>query len=46
MFSFEMSPEQRELKDLARKFAVEEIIPVAAKFDREEKFPQEVCRRA
>jgi acyl-CoA dehydrogenase len=46
MFSFEMSPEQRELKELARKFAVEEIIPVAAKFDREEKFPQEVCRRA
>lgn len=46
MFAFDMSPEQREMKDLARKFAAEEIIPVAAKFDEEEKFPEAVCRKA
>ncbi len=46
MFSFEMSAEQRELKDLAKKFAAEEIIPVAPKFDEEEKFPEAVCRKA
>jgi acyl-CoA dehydrogenase len=46
MFSFEMSPEQRELKELARKFAAEEIIPLAAPCDREEKFPAAVCRKA
>lgn len=46
MFSFEMSPEQRELKELARKFAAEEIIPLAAAFDREEKFPDALCRKA
>jgi acyl-CoA dehydrogenase len=46
MFSFEMSPDQRELKELARKFAAEEIIPLAAPCDREEKFPEAVCRKA
>ncbi len=46
MFSFEMSAEQRELKDLAKKFAAEEMIPVAPKFDEEEKFPEDVCRKA
>jgi len=46
MFSFEMSPEQREVKELARKFAVEEIIPAAARLDREERFPEEICRKA
>ncbi len=46
MFSFEMTAEQRELKDLARKFASEEVIPAARYFDEEEKFPEEVCRKA
>jgi acyl-CoA dehydrogenase len=46
MFSFELSPEQREMKELARKFAAEEIIPVAAKCDETETFPVEVCRKA
>jgi len=46
MFDFELSPEQKELKELARKFAVEEIIPKAAHYDREEKFPEEICKKA
>jgi acyl-CoA dehydrogenase len=46
MFSFEMTPEQSQLKELARKFAADEIIPVAAKCDEEERFPEEVCRKA
>ena len=46
MFSFEMSAEQHELKNLAKKFAAEEIIPVAPQFDAEEKFPEAICRQA
>jgi acyl-CoA dehydrogenase len=46
MFSFEMTPEQGQLKELARKFAADEIIPVAAKCDEEERFPEAVCRKA
>jgi acyl-CoA dehydrogenase len=46
MFSFEMTAEQRELKELAKKFAADEIIPVAPKYDEEEKFPHDVCRKA
>jgi len=46
MFSFEISPEQQQLKDLAKKFAAEEIIPVAAQHDRQELFPDVVCRKA
>jgi acyl-CoA dehydrogenase len=46
MFSFEMSAEQHQLKNLAKKFAAEEIIPVAPQFDAEEKFPETVCRQA
>ena len=46
MFSFEMTAEQRELKDLAKKFAAEEIIPAAPKLDEEERFPRDICRKA
>ncbi len=46
MFSFEMTPEQKEMKDLARQFAAAEIIPVAAQCDEEERFPEDVCRKA
>ncbi len=46
MFSFEMTPEQRELKELARRFAADEVIPVARQFDEEEEFPADVCRKA
>ncbi len=46
MFSFEMTPEQRELRELAKKFAAEEIIPIAARYDETETFPRDICRKA
>jgi alkylation response protein AidB-like acyl-CoA dehydrogenase len=36
MLAFEMSAEQRELKDAARRFAATEMIPVAARHDDEQ----------
>jgi alkylation response protein AidB-like acyl-CoA dehydrogenase len=38
----ELSDEQREIRDLARRFAAERIAPHAAEWDREHRFPAEV----
>jgi alkylation response protein AidB-like acyl-CoA dehydrogenase len=38
----ELSDEQREIRDLARRFADEEIAPHAGAWDREHRFPREV----
>jgi alkylation response protein AidB-like acyl-CoA dehydrogenase len=38
----ELTDEQREIRDLARRFADEEIAPEAAAWDREHAFPKEV----
>jgi alkylation response protein AidB-like acyl-CoA dehydrogenase len=38
----ELTDEQREIRDLARRFADEEIAPHAAVWDREHRFPREV----
>jgi alkylation response protein AidB-like acyl-CoA dehydrogenase len=38
----ELSDEQREIRELARRFADEEIAPRAAQWDREHTFPREV----
>ena len=46
MYGFELTPEQKQLKQTVHKFAVEEIIPVAAQYDKEEQFPDEICRKA
>jgi acyl-CoA dehydrogenase len=46
MLAFELSPEQRELKDTARRFAATEMIPVAARHDDEQIFPEGVARKA
>jgi acyl-CoA dehydrogenase len=46
MFSFDLTAEQDEVKQLARKFAAEEIIPAARLYDEEERFPEDVCRKA
>ena len=46
MYSFDLSPEQRQLKDTVHRFAVEEIIPVAAEYDKKEEIPLEVCHKA
>jgi alkylation response protein AidB-like acyl-CoA dehydrogenase len=39
---FELSPEQREIQELARGFADREIEPNAAAWDREHRFPREI----
>lgn len=42
----ELSDTQREMQDLARKFVKEEIIPVAAEYDRTGKYPWDVLKKA
>jgi alkylation response protein AidB-like acyl-CoA dehydrogenase len=42
MSLYELYDEQREIRDLARRFADEEIAPHAAAWDREHRFPKEV----
>jgi alkylation response protein AidB-like acyl-CoA dehydrogenase len=39
---FELSPEQKEIQELAREFADREIEPNAAEWDREHRFPREI----
>src|SRR5712691_732349 len=39
---FSLSPEQREIQTLAREFADLEIVPNAAAWDREHRFPREL----
>jgi acyl-CoA dehydrogenase len=46
MFDFEPTEEQRALVDMARRFARERIIPIAAECDREAKFPMDVFEQA
>ena len=46
MYSFELTPEQRQLKETAHRFALEEIIPVAARYDEEHRFPDDIVRKA
>lgn len=43
---FELSDEQRMIRDLARNFARKEIAPAAAALDREEAFPTDIYRQA
>ena len=43
---FELSEEQRAIRDLARDFAAEQIAPHAARWDEEETFPVDVLRKA
>ena len=45
-FSLAFSDEQNALKELARSFALNEMIPVAAKFDQTMEFPREVFNKA
>jgi alkylation response protein AidB-like acyl-CoA dehydrogenase len=41
----ELTAEQREIRDLARRFADEAVAPHAAAWDREHRFPREVFQR-
>jgi len=45
-FGFELTPEQRQLKETAHRFAVEEIIPKAAQYDEDHTFPTDITRKA
>lgn len=41
-----MSDEQKELQSLARKFARDEIAPVAAKYDQSGEYPWDLLKKA
>ncbi|XP_055942395.1 medium-chain specific acyl-CoA dehydrogenase, mitochondrial-like [Argiope bruennichi] len=45
-FCFELSPEQKEIQQMARKFAREEILPKAAELDKKGEYPKEIIRKA
>jgi acyl-CoA dehydrogenase len=46
MIGFDLTPEQKALQEKARRFARNEILPVAAKYDRDGTFPLDVTRKA
>jgi acyl-CoA dehydrogenase len=43
---FSLTSEQREIRELALKFARNEMIPVAQEYDEQGKFPQEIFKKA
>lgn len=45
-FNFEYSAEQKEFRDLARKFAREEVLPKAAHHDKTGEYPWELLKKA
>ncbi|XP_012692476.1 medium-chain specific acyl-CoA dehydrogenase, mitochondrial [Clupea harengus] len=45
-FCFEMTDQQKEFQELARKFAREEIVPAAAEYDRSGEYPFPIIKRA
>lgn len=45
-FSFELTPEQLQLRDAVRKFTTEEIIPVAHYYDKTMEYPWDVVKKA
>ncbi len=46
MLAFDLTEEQTELKQLAHKFAEQEITPRAREYDQKEIFPADVCEKA
>jgi acyl-CoA dehydrogenase len=46
MIGFDLTPEQQQLRETARRFAETEMIPVAGRYDDEQRFPEEVARKA
>ncbi|MBS7267509.1 MAG: acyl-CoA dehydrogenase family protein [Candidatus Freyarchaeota archaeon] len=46
MVDFELSEEQIALREKARKFALEEIIPVSSKYDKSGEFPLPIYKKA
>jgi len=43
---FELTDEQKMLQEMAHKFAINEFTPVAKDYDREEKYPREIWKKA
>ncbi len=43
---FELTPEQNQLVETARKFTKERIIPAASELDRKHEFPHAICKEA
>lgn len=43
---FKLTEEQMSLRDKAREFAINEVLPVARKYDESEEFPMEVIKKA
>jgi acyl-CoA dehydrogenase len=46
VISFELTDEQKEMKELARKFTKNEIIPVASELDNKAEMPMEIIKKA
>ena len=46
MIAFDLTAEQKQLRQTARDFTAKEIIPVAGRYDEAEEFPTEVLRKA
>lgn len=46
MIAFSLTEEQKALQAKARKFAKEEVIPIAAECDRDMKFPKDIFFKA
>lgn len=45
-YNFELNETQKEMQELARKFTKEEIIPVAAKYDKSGEYPWDIVKKA
>lgn len=45
-YNFELTETQKEFQDVARKFVRDEVIPVAAEYDRTGKYPWEIIKKA
>jgi len=46
MIDFQLTEEQMALRDRARKFALQEVLPISKKYDRSGEFPREVFEKA
>ena len=46
MFGFDLTEEQQQLKETAKRFAADVMIPVARKYDEEQTFPRDVTKQA
>ena len=44
--NFDLSQEQKEMRELALKFAKNEMIPIARELDEKEEFPAEIIKKA